>query len=206
MSKFENVIKHVISEAVSAVHISVDVQQDYIDHIPFDIREYYQWMYDNFSSVIVYVNGEELGFPSKDEHTYWLLEQGFLEESMLHKFDFREKGYAFFRSCIDGGYEECLVEVIQYMRNNDVTDSRDLTEEQMVEIRNEHGEQCSQIIEFLTDGSDPIYIPDLMNELSNDNLTLVSVSGGGDNECLEEVRLALSALNVKHTDVRRWVY
>ena len=195
-----------IVESVGGAHISVDVQQEYNDAFSFDVNEYYQWMYDNFDKVIVYVNGEELGFPPVSEHINWLMFEHDISEEIIESMEFREKGYAFFRACIDSGYTDCLAEVISYMYKNDITDSRELTDENMEAIRDQFGDGCVEITEWLTNTDDPINIPDLMRELDNDRLGSVTVSGGGDNECLEEVRLALEALDIKSTDISRWIY
>ena len=196
----------VITESGSGgVHISVDVQSEYMDHVNFDVAEYYKWMYDTFSQVIVYVNGVELGFPSKEEHISWLVYDMGVDEEIVDSFDFREKGYAFFRSCMDEGYHECLTELIEYMFKNGINDSRDLDEDDFDKIKNEF-EYCDEIIEFIQDSGDGIFIPDLMHELSADSLNKVTLSGGGDTECLEEVRLALTALGIQYTDMREYIY
>ena len=188
------------------MHISVDVQPAY--EFPFDVASYYEWLDENFERVIVYINGEELGFPPADEHKYWLYEQGVPEEIVFgSKFEFREKGYAFFRSCMDEGIEDCLVDIIQFMFEKQIYDSRQLEDEHFEEIGAEY-ENCDRIIEFLQDNEDMINIPDLMFDLQKDNLQgrQLSVSGGGDTECLEEIRLALRALNINFSDDNDWIY
>lgn len=49
-----------------------------------------------------------------------------------------------------------------------------------------------------------INIPDLMNYLNNkSNIVL---TGGGINECLKEVEIALSALNKSFTHINKFTY
>lgn len=194
-----------IKESIGGTHISVDVQPDYMDGIHFDVGEYYQWMYDNFDKVIVYINGEELGFQSSKEHKQWLLWEQDVPEEIINSFIFREKGYAFFRSCMDSGYEDCLSELIEYMYKNEITDSRDLEESDFNKLK-ELYDHCDDIIDFIESSGEMISIPDLMYELDNEGLRNVTLSGGGDRECLEEIRLALTALGIKHMDVDKYVY
>lgn len=202
---FKQFYNRLLVESFGGVHISVDVQPEYEDVIPFDIVEYYEWMNESFNEVVVYVNGEELGFPNIEEHKQWLVYEKDVPEEIVYsdKFEFREKGYAFFRSCMDTGRVECLIDIIRYMFDNHITDSRDIDIDD-----NPFKDQtnCDDILEFIINSGDTINIPDLMFELKDDGFTKVSVSGGGTNECLEEIRLALKALNIKYTDINNYIY
>jgi hypothetical protein len=77
MGNFKDYFK-LLTESSGKTHISVDVQPAY--EFPFDIVSYYEWLNDTFEEVIVYINGEELGFPSADEHKNWLYDEGVPEE------------------------------------------------------------------------------------------------------------------------------
>ena len=52
---------------------------------------------------------------------------------------------------------------------------------------------------------DALFIPDVMNYLSqiDGNIFLI---GGGENECLKEVVFCLKVLNKPYTLIREWVY
>jgi hypothetical protein len=205
MGNFKDYFK-LLTESSGKTHISVDVQPAY--EFPFDIVSYYEWLNDTFEEVIVYINGEELGFPSADEHKNWLYDEGVPEEIIFDsKFEYREKGYAFFRACMDEGIENCLVDIIQFMFEREIYDSRSLEDEHFEEIKTGY-ENCDEIIDFLQDNEDMINIPDLMFDLQKDRLhgKQLSVSGGADTECLEEIRLALRALKVNFTDDNDWIY
>jgi hypothetical protein len=190
----------VLVENYGDVHISVDVQEWYEKAIHFDVVEYFEWMYKTFNKVIVFYNGEEIGGPPLNEHTMWLYEQGVSEE-ILDSFTFIEKSYAFFRACMDEGYEDGLVELVRYMYRNEIYDSRELSEDDLEQLDNDRA-----VMEFLRKEVDVVSIPDIMLRLDRMGLSRVSVSGGGDNECLEEVRIILDALQIAYIDVRNYIY
>lgn len=192
--------------AKGGLHISVDVQAEYEHLIPFDIPEYFEWMIQNHERVICYFNGPELGMVEESEHVYWLIEQGVSEEN-IDRIDFQEKGYAFFRACMDEDYQDCLVDTIKFMFKYDITDSRDISTEQWDALMGDV-DDCEEIRDFLSQDADMINIPDLMYQLNDlkPQYSNVSVSGGGDNECLEEIRLALHALDMPFSESPEWTY
>ena len=205
MGAVDRILKLYLENISSRTHISVDVQEEHESSFTFDVSEYYEWMVEKFDTNIVYFNGPELGFYDTQGHIFWLLEQGVSEE-IIDQIDFREKGYAFFRSCIDQGIEECLVFTIQYMVKNNITDSRDMTLEHWEELTKLYPNECDDIRDFLFENEDMINIPDTYFEIRDDRLTNCVVTGGGRNECLEEVRLILESLNVDYSYEEEYVY
>jgi hypothetical protein len=132
----------------------------------------------------------------------WWLENG-LDEHIVDQATFYDKGYAFFRYCIDEGIDDDqIVNLIKYMVEKDVTDSRDLDEEFWNEFVERFGnEDIRGLLEF---AGDAIHIPDLMDELRG--YRGVVLCGGGINECLKEVEIALDALETPYSVLTKYTY
>ena len=88
------------------------------------------------------------------------------------------------------------------MIEKDINDSRQLDEEFWDEFIERYGdEDVRELLEF---ADDCINIPDLMEYLSNyNNIVLV---GGGIDECLKEVEIALIALDKPYTTIPKFIY
>lgn len=80
-----------------------------------------------------------------------------------------------------------LIKLIRYMFLNKISDSRDIPD---------------GIFNF---GSNTIFLPIFsvakLKEYSGSFLV-----GGGKNECLKEVQLIVNALNIKYTELRKFIY
>jgi hypothetical protein len=206
---FEDISRiHEISgiSSVSGRHlVVVDIQPEYEDFIPFmgSFINFLNENYDSLSDLTFLYNGyDTLGMVSESEYKSWLFEYG-LSEDVINGSKFYDKGYAFFRYCIDEGIDEGdIVELVRYMIEKGVNDSRDLDEEFWDEFIERFGiENIRELLEF---SGDCISIPDLMDELRNyDNIVLC---GGGIKECLKEVEIALSSLGKSFSVLTKYVY
>jgi hypothetical protein len=68
----------------------------------------------------------------------------------------------------------------------------------------ETGHDQNDVRELLENAGDMISIPDLMDFLRNYNN--IVLTGGGINECLKEVEIALLALNKPFNILRQYTY
>lgn len=194
------------NNGISGKHlVVVDIQPEYQSHIHFlgNFIDFLNENYETLANLTFFYNGEDtLGMISEGDYKMWWLENG-LDEHIVDQAIFYDKGYAFFRYCIDEGIDDDqIVNLIKYMIEKDVNDSRDLNEEFWNEFVEKFGnEDIRGLLEF---AGDAIHIPDLMDELSK--YQGVILCGGGVNECLKEVEIALNALNKPFTLLTKYTY
>ena len=189
--------------------ISVDIQPEYQDYLSFDLQDYLQFLNENIelmsSLTFLYNGADTLGMVSESEFQYWLVENGF-EEDNLNYARFYDKGYAFFRYCMDEGIDDDdIVELVQYMVAKDINDTRDIDEDMWNDFMASTGNDQSVVRDLLESASDMINIPDLMDFLRNYGGKIV-LTGGGINECLKEVEIALMALRKPYNVLTRFTY
>ncbi len=162
---------------------------------------------NSYSKKVVLYNGADtLGMISLNDYQMWLLENG-LEEDRLNECLFYDKGYAFFRFMMDSGIDEDdIVLLVKFMQANNINDSRQITETGLWDKFMQEYNKL-ELRELLEDADDCINIPDLMDWLirhvRGDNIELI---GGGQNECLQEVQIALKALGIHYTRNDKLVY
>ena len=194
-------IKHLLRESLltevaSGKHlIVVDVQPEYesaFNNMHYELFEYINENYNNFNGISFLYNGyDTLGMISEMDYRMWLTDSG-LDEEIAYNVELYDKGYAFFRYCIDNDIDdESIINLIKHMVQYDINDSRDLDKEFWNSFMEQYGnENIKELLEF---SDDCINIPDLMEFLNPfNNIVLV---GGGVNECLKEVEIALHALD-----------
>lgn len=186
--------------------ISVDIQPEYENYMGFQAWEFMQYLnqvFDELGSLTFLYNGADtLGMVSESDYKMWLLEQGFEEENLNYT-RFYDKGYAFFRYCMDEGMDdEDVVALVQYMDASGVHDSRDINWQ---DFMSHYGIEESEARDLLEFSGDAIHIPDLMEYLETyrGNLWLC---GGGIHECLKEVEIALMALSKPYNVSTKWTY
>lgn len=189
--------------------ISVDVQPEYQDYLDFDLGEYLQMLNENIedmsSLTFLYNGADTLGMVALHDYQYWLIENG-LEEENLNYSRFYDKGYAFFRYCMDEGIDDDdIVALVQYMVSNDINDSRDIDEEMWNGFMAATGADESEVRDLMENADDMIHIPDLMDFLQRYGGKLM-LTGGGINECLKEVEIALMALNKPYNVLTKYTY
>jgi hypothetical protein len=153
--------------------------------------------------IVLYNGYDTLGMINENDYRGWIIDNGLRNENNI---TFYDKGYAFFRFCIDSGISENnIVAIVKYMYENDISDSRDIKDtnswDDFIEKYNK-----SEIRELLEDAGDCIHIPDLMRvleDLKGDDIDLI---GGGRGECLKEVEIALMALNIPYKRIENLIY
>lgn len=192
--------------AVGRHLVVVDVQPEYeqwMSKMHHDLFKYINKHYHELSDLTFLYNGEDtMGMVSEYEYREWLMMNG-LDEEIAYSATLYDKGYAFFRSCMDrGGDDEELVNLVKFMRDNNINDSRELDEEFWAAFIDQYGNE--DIRELMEDSDDCINIPDLMDVLERlNNIVLV---GGGIYQCLKEVELALDALDKNYDTWHKFTY
>lgn len=189
--------------------ISVDIQPEYEAYITFNLDSYISFLNKNYNSlnslIFLYNGADTLGMVSEDEYRMWLFEKG-LNEEILEGAKFYDKGYAFFRYCMDENIDdEEIVNLVKFMISNNINDSRDIDEEMWNSFMNYYNYDESDIRGLLENAGDMINIPDLMGFLKNYGGKIV-ICGGGINECLKEVEIALIALDKNYSVLTKFTY
>jgi hypothetical protein len=187
--------------------INVDIQPDYEGHFSFHKETWAEFLNTNYSNlrdcVFLYNGRETIGVVDEESYKYWLYDAGVSEEVVEGSY-FYDKGYAFFRYCMDEGVDEDnIVNFIQFMIKYEITDSRDLKDKDLWKhyIRENGAEDVKDLLEH---SSELIYIPDLMEYIKSYNG--IVLTGGAINECLKEVEIALKALNKPYTVLNTFTY
>lgn len=198
-----------ISLIQNANLISVDIQPEYEKYIGFNVYSFMQFLNENYESLnsltLLYNGADTMGMVSESEYIQWLFEHG-LDESVINIIKFYDKGYAFFRYCMDESIDDGeIVNLVKYMISHRINDSRDIDEDMWNGFMNEYGYSESQIRDLLETADDMINIPDLMDFLQNYGGRIV-LCGGGINECLKEVEIALMVLNKPYNVLTKYTY
>lgn len=185
--------------------LSIDIQPEYeksFGNMIYDFVEYLNENYHLFSDITFLYNGEELGMINEMDYINWWIDMG-LKEEVINYSNFFDKGYAFFRYCMDNDIEESeIVALVKLMYEKDITDSRDLDEDFWNEFVEKYEfEEIRDLIEF---SDDCITIPELMDVL--DNSDNYSICGGGVDECLKEVEIALLALSKNYKVLNEFTF
>jgi hypothetical protein len=198
---------------VSGKHlVVVDIQPEYASYIGASfLKEFINFLnqnYENLAALTFLYNGHDtLGMVSESDYKMWWMNNG-LEEHIIDSADFYDKGYAFFRYCMDMNIpEETIVNMVKFMNKHNINDSRDINAEFWDEFAKEYHEDdygVGEIRELLEAASDCITIPDLMVFLSN--YRGIVLCGGGINECLKEVEIALQALDKPFNVLTKFTY
>lgn len=187
--------------------ISVDIQPEYEKYITFDLNEWVEFINENsnYNNIIFLYNGEDtLGMVSEQDYKYWLFELG-MNEDVLDNAKFYDKGYAYFRYCMDNSIDiDNIVDLIKFMIKNDITDSRDINKDMWEKFMIETNHSKQDVRDLLENADDMINIPDLMDFLSE--YSDIVLMGGGIDECLKEVEIALLSLDKTYNTIENFVY
>jgi hypothetical protein len=183
--------------------IVVDIQPEYQSHIPF-LRDFVSYINKTKQPITFLYNGQEtLGMVSESDYKWWLIENG-VDEDVIDSATFYDKGYAFFRYCMDKGFDhDEIVGLVKLMYDSGVNDSRELDDEFWAEYIFEH-EGSENLREALHYAEDCIHIPDLMDFLQP--YTNITICGGGVEQCLKEVEIGLDALGKKYKVLHQYTY
>lgn len=187
--------------------INVDIQPEYSKAINFNINQWVDFINKSSSNnriVFLYNGADTLGMISESDFQMWLLELG-IDEDVIEKAIFYDKGYAFFRYCMDSGIDETNVaDLIKFMIRHDINDSREIDENMWNSFMEETNHSLSDVRDLLENADDMISIPDLMEFISRFNN--IVLTGGGINECLKEVEIALLALDKPFNILKEYTY
>jgi hypothetical protein len=169
--------------------IVVDVQpHDVGDAIKWDMNEFAEFV-NSYERVLVFFNGTDLGYEGQRE-----MEEAYRRWGIsLRKTVFQEKTYGWFREYMDTGYDP--QPLVNYMVQNDINDSREIDDEKIQEIMGR---------EELPAG--PIFMPayPIVPTLSDWNGA--DLCGGGEQQCLNEMKILMDSINMDYSVVSRWVY
>lgn len=187
--------------------INVDIQPEYEKWITFDLNDWASFINNNATQnriVFLYNGADTMGMV--DEHTYqnWLFDLG-IDEDVIANAIFYDKGYAFFRYCMDNSIDENdVAQLVRFMMSNDITDSREMDEDMWNLFMEQTDNSLEDVRGLLENSDDLISIPDLMDFL--DRFTNIVLTGGGINECLKEVEIALLAQNQPFNILNEFTY
>lgn len=188
--------------------IVVDIQPEYKDGFTFNLTSFYEFLNENYEgmrSLTFLFNGEDtLGMVSENDFKNWMFEYG-LDEEIVYNTTYYDKGYAFFRYCMDSGIDdEDVADLVKFMVKHDVNDSRDMDEEMWGVFMKEYNVDQSEVRDLLEHSDDMINIPELMDFISR--YSNIVLCGGGINECLKEVEIALMALDKPYRVLTKYTY
>jgi len=188
--------------------INVDIQPEYEPYInSFEIPQWIAFLNKSAKSnkiVFLYNGADTLGMISEADYRDWLFENG-LKGQVLDNAVFYDKGYAFFRYCMDSGIDqENIVDLVQYMIKNNINDSRDIDTEMWNHYMSQTGHDQQDVRDLLEPAGDMINIPDLIEFLQP--YSNIALTGGGINECLKEVEIALLAMDKPFSILQEYTY
>jgi hypothetical protein len=187
--------------------INVDIQPEYKNYISFDLRKWVNFINTNaaLNDIIFLYNGSDtLGMIDEYSFKEWLIDLG-IDEDVIYNSTFYDKGYAFFRYCIDNSIDEDnIVDLVKYMVRHNINDSREINEEMWNDYMEETNHNQQDVRDLLENAGDMINIPDLMDFLKN--YSNIVLTGGGINQCLKEVEIALLSLDKNYNILSEFVY
>ena len=100
--------------------------------------------------------------------------------------------------------ENDVAQLVRFMMSNDITDSREMDEDMWNLFMEQTDNSLEDVRGLLENSDDLISIPDLMDFL--DRFTNIVLTGGGINECLKEVEIALLAQNQPFNILNEFTY
>ncbi len=180
----------------------VDIQPEYNDWIKF-LPDFVKYVNRTKNNVVFLYNGAEtMDMVNESDYQWWLTAYG-VKERVIDSATFYDKGYAFFRNCMDRGLDhDEIVGLVKLMYDKGVNDSRDLDEDFWEEYVAQFGSQDFR--EAVEKSEDCIYIPELMDFLNR--YDDIIICGGGEHQCLKEVEIALEALGKKYKRLQEYIY
>lgn len=202
--------QRIISESILSgkTIINVDIQPEYENFISFNLHNWAEFINnssENNDIVFLYNGADTLDMINENEYKMWLLEEVGINEDVIVDAAFYDKGYAFFRYCMDSGIDEDnIVDLVKFMMKHNITDSRDIDEEMWDEFMKETNHSLQDVRELLEYAGDMINIPDLMDFLKMYNN--IVLTGGGIDECLKEVEIALLSLDKNYNILSTFTY
>lgn len=187
--------------------INVDIQPEYQQWVTFDLNDWANFINNNAAQnriVFLYNGADTLGMIEEYAYKDWLFELG-IDEDVIENAIFYDKGYAFFRYCMDNSIDENdVAQLVRFMITHNINDSREIDEEMWNQFMEETSNSLEEVRDLLENADDMISIPDLMDFL--DRFSNIVLTGGGINECLKEVEIALLAMNQPYNIISEFTY
>jgi len=187
--------------------INVDIQPEYQKWITFNLNQWVEFINESSESnrIVFLYNGEDtLGMVSLSDYQMWLMDLG-IDENVIDSAIFYDKGYAFFRYCMDNSIDENdVAQLVRFMISHNINDSREIDEEMWNQFMEATDNSLEDIRGLLENADDMISIPDLMDFL--DRFSNIVLTGGGINQCLKEVEIALLAMNKPFNILSKFTY
>ena len=175
--------------------IVCDIQPMYESAFSF-LSQFIEFLTENNQILYFYNGPDTVGSDTEKDISWWLIEEG-LPEEKLNDFIWVDKGYGFLRPWMDQGVDDrTIIQSLRYMKSKKAWDSRDIEEDEWIEKFEE---------------LDGIYFDDAIN-FPDIKLPLLKrfsgslITGGGENECLKEVKLLMNTFNIKYTEVKEFTY
>ena len=195
------------SEIQGKTIINVDIQPEYLNYISFNLDKWVDFINTNATLndiVFLYNGADTLGMIDEYSLKDWLIDLG-IDEDVVYNATFYDKGYAFFRHCMDNSIDEDnIVDLVKYMIQHNIYDSRDIDEDMWDNYMEETNHNQQEVRDLLENAGDMINIPDLMDFLKR--YSNIVLTGGGINECLKEVEIALLSLDKNYNTLSEFVY
>jgi hypothetical protein len=176
--------------------IIVDIQPSYRIHMNMDMHEFTSWLnHHDYLDVLYLYNGPDMGYEDEYEIKDWLYDYGLDSDRNI---TFYEKGYGFFRNLMDLKVDdEQIITLGKYMIQNDINDSRDITEDV-------NGVNSK----YINNEDYVMSIPDLVDELKDflDEGDKPLMIGGGEYQCFKEVELLLKMIDIQCDRESEFIY
>jgi len=211
VGKLKKILKEEVKSFTGKTIINVDIQPEYEPAIHFSIPEWLEWLEqqsENNKIVFLFNGTDTVGGVSEQEYISWLLNlciENDIDPDFINGSYFYDKGYAFFRYCMDSGIDDDeLVALIRFMVANDINDSRDIDSDNWKKFEKKYPEYPNLFKLLKDEMGEMINIPELMDELRQYNN--IVIMGGGVDECLKEVELALQSLDKSYITVPQFIF
>lgn len=182
--------------------VSIDIQPFYAKFCKHIMPNFARFLNSHKGPIISFFNGSEVGIEDTPQDMSEFFYKAGVEEQVLDRIIYKEKGYAFFRNWMDQEMSRSdIIKAIRYMVLNHKRSSDDVSEEEWKTV---YGDDWDRGISETVNG-DIIYMPDInISELKKYNGCYLC--GGGKDECLSEFRYLLEAFNIKYTLVKSLIY
>ena len=181
--------------------VVVDVQPAYSYHINFG-AELTRLIEKRTGETLMYVNAEDTGTSEDTLEEIKIFWWRFgMEEDTMAKLTWFDKGYGNLREAMDtGATDGDIIAVIREMFRQNINDSRELFDDDYDKQLEAFGEDN---IEWIQNG---ISIMELNGFDKLKSMSPFYLCGGGKDECLKEVMLMCSALNIRYKLIDKFIY
>lgn len=189
--------------------INVDIQKEYEEYFTFDITEWSSYInesYNNNNEIIFMFNGSDTTPDMKDISDYklWLKSIG-ISDDVLSDAIFYDKGYDYFRYCIDENIDEDkIVELVRFMFENNIKDTVNFLKKQWNLYQSTTKFNNNELRDLLENSDNFMILPDMLNFLKD--MKNIILLGGSEIECLKEVEIALKALDIPFKKEKDFIF